>query len=135
VNVVVDGPPMWREIAQRFPASVANGVVYTWSDTIFNPAGGEISDDLFVHEAVHAEQQEGAGGPESWWKRYLIDPAFVLDQEARAYGRQFAWIRSKHPNRGRQARELHAFARVLSSPMYGTCTTYQQALKLIRSYS
>jgi hypothetical protein len=135
MNVVVDGPPMWREIAQRFPASITNGVVFTWGDTLFNPSGGEISEDLFAHEAMHTKQQEAAGGPEAWWKRYLVDAAFVLDQEARAYGRQFAWIRAHHRNRGRQARELHALARVLASPMYGSCCTFPAALKLIRGFA
>jgi hypothetical protein len=124
---------MWREIIARF--GVIPTAIYTWGDTIYNPAGGEIAPDLVAHEAVHCDQQAALGSPEVWWRHYLVDPAFVLSQEAPAYGRQFAWIRAHHHNRGRQARELHQLARILSSPMYGNCCTFQSALKLIKGFS
>jgi len=135
MNVVIDLPPMYREIVRRFPAAMSNGVVFTWGDTLYNPSGTHIGPDLFVHEELHTAQQVWVGGPEAWWRRYFIDPAFVLDQEARAYGRQLAWIHAHHPNRGRRARELHQLARELASPIYGPCCTFAAAQKLIRGYA
>lgn len=126
-------PPMYAEIAKRFPVTART--VFAWGDTIYNPGGIEIPEDLMAHEEVHSRQQKEMGGPKVWWDLYLTDTSFVVRQEAQAYGRQFSVICARVRDRNVRFKRLRELAQHFSGPLYGNAIDFDEAMKLIKQYS
>lgn len=126
---IVDGhPPNYEEIKARF--NPALGTVYAYGNTIYAPGvAGLISADLVVHEEVHFEQQARVGGPDAWWRLYIDDPRFRLEQEVEAYRAQYASLATL-PRPERRERLAH-YCKSLASRMYGGLVTKDQARRLI----
>jgi hypothetical protein len=81
---------------------------------------------------VHIKQQ--GDNPKEWWDKYLTDKKFRLEQEVEAYGIQFASLKSVvRDDISKQF--LTRFAVVLSSPMYGSMLSLQEAESKIRNYA
>jgi hypothetical protein len=70
-----------------------------------------------------------------WWKRYIQDVDFRLDQECEAYGAQYKLICQMVKDRNRQAKNLWAMADILAGPLYGNIVGRTEAMKRIKSYS
>ena len=129
--VSVDFPPRFDEIVKRFPG-ITPGAVFAYGDTIFNPSGGEISDDLMVHESTHAGRQVDVGGPFEWWTRYMADKEFLISEEALAYGAQARFIVGRVKDRNARFRVIMNLARIFSGPLYGNVVDFDTAMTLIR---
>jgi hypothetical protein len=128
MKIVKGLPPNYDEIIKVFPAvSDMSGIIYAWHDTIYNPDGGKVGDDLIAHETVHARQQ--AGDPSGWWRLYLENPLFRLQQEIEAHQAEYDYHRGS--NRHVRRKMLRSIAKRLSSPMYGDMVTYERARDLI----
>ncbi len=120
-------PPNYAEIRERLnpPANA----VFAWGDVIYAPSGADLPADLIVHETVHARQQAAIGGPAVWWRRYLDDPAFRLEQEVEAYRAQWAHVQGR--SRSERRAILAHICRSLASGMYGRLVTKDRARALI----
>lgn len=127
--MIIGRPPNYGEIRARF--NIHPQAVFTYGERIYNPTASLLSEDLIVHEKVHADQQR-PGGPAAWWQRYLVDPAFVLEQELEAYRRQFAFFCRLNRDRNEQFQILRLLAGDLASPMYGSVITMRDAFDAIR---
>lgn len=128
-RIVKGWPPNITEIRARFNPPA--GTVFAYGDTIYAPhAKGKLPADLVAHESVHFAQQRKAGGPEAWWHRYMTDPRFRLEQEVEAYRVQYAGYIVGLP-RARRRELLAHIARSLSSGMYGSLVTKEQARRLV----
>ena len=133
MKIVYFYPPNIKEISEKF--KLRKTVVFTYGNIIYNPGRGKITDDLKVHESTHMRQQAKGPwyGPELWWKEYLKNPAFRLDQEVEAYRNQLIYFKSKNHD----VRKVLAFkdklARDLSSEIYGNLVHYQTADRLIKN--
>lgn len=127
MKIVNDFPPNIAAIAKKFPIHGFNPV-FTYGDTLYNPSGGPISDDLMAHEQTHERQQQ-AIGVEQWWAMYLEDETFRLTQETEAYRAQYKAVQDKPRNWRRLF--LQAIARDLSSKLYGSIINTKQAKELI----
>jgi len=126
--IVQSYPPNYKEICQRIPAVKKNKyIIFTYGDTIYNPAGIQLRSDIIVHERVHIERQTD---PVAWWSQYLVDPAFRMQEELVAYQTQYEYI-VKCYNRSLRRKLLSAIASDLSGSMYGNMITKEQAIKLI----
>ena len=88
-------PPNWAEIQRTLTPE--KDTIYCWGDTVYNPSGNEIPEDVWVHEALHTKQQEQYASPAIWWSRYLLEPAFRLEQELDAYAVQYAFVKEHYP--------------------------------------
>jgi len=133
MKIEVKKPPIWDEAHKHFEID-DTCTIYTWGDTICNPANLLLSQELIDHESVHGMQQMAIGGPEIWWQNYLADSDFRLRMEAEAYARQYLSFCSRVHDRNRQAKYLWLLASTLSSPMYKVNVHLVDALKLIKSY-
>lgn len=123
-------PPIWEECKKVF--KLVKGTVFTYGDTIYNPDGVEISDDLLIHEKCHAKQQEYNNTvAHIWWINYLEDSQFRLEQEVAAYAAQYRFICAKYKDRNKRDQYLGFMARILSSPLYGCPITQYGARKAI----
>ncbi len=135
-NILIEQPPnnlceMIMNAGMRFHP---DRTIFTYGNTIYNPANLVLSADLIVHEETHMRQQE-AMGAESWWGRYLQEPLFRIQQEAEAYGVQWKYLCTKKKGRVRQLQLLATLAQTLAGPMYGEQITAEGAAKLIQSYA
>lgn len=126
-------PPVYDEVVSHFQIHPAT-TLFTFGDLLYNPGRGRIPADYIRHEEVHAEQQgHGPKGASRWWVRFLEDPYFRLDQEARAYAVQWDWYSARHPHS--RATKLHDLAGLLCSPMYGGMVNREGAKSLIKGFS
>lgn len=122
-HIIVGIPPNYAAIKARFPECERHGVIFSYGDTIFNPSGVSIPREVMVHEATHGLRQE-AQGVEEWWKRYLAEPLFCLDEEIYAHHSEYRAAIKRH---GPRPRDLRRIAERLSGPLYGNLLTFEQA--------
>jgi hypothetical protein len=130
MKIVEDYPPNYEEICKHFKIRNNKYVVFTYGDTLYNPGGGHIAEDLKAHEQVHMQQQQTLGASQ-WWQIYLADPKFRLVQEVQAYRRQYNF--SKIYPRSNRRKLLRSISQDLSGPMYGNIVNYQTAKDLIEN--
>lgn len=123
-------PPNIGDIIATFKVKPEK-VVFCYSPYLYNPSGAYIPDNLLVHEEIHEKQQNG--NPEDWWKKYLIDIQFRIDQELEAYREQYKFYCKQYKDRNTRARFLHILALDFSSEMYGSCISYQEAVQRIKN--
>ena len=130
-------PPNYKEIEKAFPSIKGQkGVVFTFGGIIFNPSDSYIDEPLALHESMHSLQQDamgkGATGPKRWWKKYINDPEFRLNQELQAYRVQYKRFCELQKDRNRRAWLLNRIATDLSSEQYGSVISKDEAIRLIR---
>lgn len=136
MKVSTEKPPIWEEASKAFNLDPGRATFFTYGDTIYNPANYPLSADLIRHEETHGEQQEHHPDVAAiWWKRYLQDPEFRLDQETEAYAEQYKFYCQQEKRRDMRARYLFEIAGHLSSPMYGSIISRAQAMRRIREYA
>ena len=128
MKIVIGYPPNIKAVRKVFP--LTGGEIFAWGDTIYNPGGGALTPWLIEHEEVHQKQQ--GDDIDGWWARYLIDPAWRLEQEMEAHQVEYRSYCSHHKDRNQQMRYAAMIARRLSSPMYGKIVTYREALRRVR---
>lgn len=158
MQILIEKPPEWimTGCLNNFRLDL-NTTLWTYEDTIYNPGGFNIPDDLLVHEQTHMIQQAKYAGegvaylldeghldeikiPEqpvvnsadAWWKRYLSDADFRLEQEMQAYGVQYAFFCDKIKDRNKQAKFLVRLADTLASPLYQVAIGQIEARKGIK---
>lgn len=137
MKVTTTKPPIYDEANKLFKLEENKmAAIFTYGDTIHNPFGCALTPELIRHEETHMEQQDGH--PEVaaiWWKRYLQDPQFRLDQEAEAYGMQYKMLCQSVKDRNARARYLYQIAGHLCGPMYGNLVTHVEAQRLIKQFA
>lgn len=84
-----------------------------------------------VHEATHLRQQEEIGVMK-WWDRYINEPDFRLSQELEAYLEEANFVREMFSDRNLRYRLIYDMARQLSSRMYGSIISFEEARKLLK---
>lgn len=137
MKVSTEKPPVWDKIKKVLNFDEKT-TIFTYGDTIYNPAGIPLAQDLYVHESIHARQQEahavrGKLGPYIWWRKYLKDPAFRIHQELEAYRAQYAFATQHIKDRNQLLNYALTLARFLAGPTYGEVITTNEALELIRN--
>lgn len=137
MKISFEKPPIWKEANEMFELEkLGFEPVFTYGDTIYNPYKINISKDLVIHESTHMEQQKHNDTvAKLWWQRYLVDPEFRVGQEAEAYGRQYAFLKTIIKDRNKQAKMLWQLANFLAGNMYGRAILHGQAMKKIKAYS
>lgn len=132
MRIVQARPPMFAEIDAAFGVR-GKPVIFAFGDAIYNPLGIAIPPPLVAHEAVHGQRQ--GTNPAAWWQRYIAEPDFRLAEEIPAHQaeyRAFCAANTTGPARNRRRMALHAIAKRLASPLYGSLITYERARKVIK---
>lgn len=136
MKIVNEKPPIYDQLVAYGFGFDPGGTVFTYGDTLYNPAGIAIPDHLLVHEEVHAGQQgHSEKVAKDWWGRYVVDPYFRIDQESEAYAKQYAFICVKVKDRNQRHGVLWNLASMLGGPMYGLVISHDAAMKMIREKS
>ena len=136
MEIINEKPPIW-DLAKEHFAFNPDATFFTWGNKLFNPAKIDpVPMDIIKHEEVHAAQQNhNEEGAKVWWARYMQEPLFRVDQEARAFGVQYKYLCTVNKDRNAQARILHAIACLLSGPTYGNAISHSAARDFIKQYS
>ena len=121
-------PEIFDRCAKVFNIKWKDGVIITYGDTIY--CKYPLSFGKQQHEHVHIDQQ-AEYGVEAWWDKYLTDKQFRLDQEVEAYKKEIKYIRNKVKDYVLKNRLIDSI-KDLSSPMYGTICTKEQAEVLLK---
>ena len=133
MRIVNERPPEWimQGCLSQFRVDV-EGTFWTYGDTIYNPGGHALPPDIVAHEEQHSVQQANhEGGKDGWWRQYLDEPRFRLEQEAEAYGAQYRFYCEHVGDRNKRALFLHRLAATLSGPLYQVAVSVQQARAMI----
>lgn len=123
MKIKYEEPPIWASVKTAFDFNEKT-TIFTFGDTIYNPAGLNVTEDLQVHEGVHEKQQAamnvmGKLGPARWWKKYIKDPEFRFEQELEAYRAQYKFAARNIKGREQLHQYCVMLARHLMGPMYG----------------
>ena len=134
LELVKDFPPMWDEIAKAFPVK-GKPVLFAWENRIYAPCGvSRVSPQLNSHEHVHCQRQSQEGGPHKWWRRYIDDPAFRLDEEKLAHAAEFMKLwEVQGGSRAARRTSLSIVAARLSAPIYRYRFTKAQAREYLEN--
>lgn len=124
MNITRGTPPNFAAIYAVFPAARAPGVIFTYGDSIYVNGPGELSPQLKIHEGVHSQRQARIG-VERWWKRYLVDKDFRLEEELVAHRAEYK--HAKNRDREASVQLLHSIAARLASPLYGSMISQREA--------
>jgi len=96
--------------------------VFAYKNTIY--ADVKLSTDIILHEATHLKRQNKIG-VDAWVEAYLTNPEFLIQEELIAYHNQLL----SFPDRNERYKMKLHFADVLSSSLYGSVITRDEALK------
>ena len=129
MKILKENPPVYQKILDS-GMRPHSGVIYTYSDTIYNPSGIDIPDYLMRHEETHSRQQ--GDEPDKWWMRYLRDQYFRIEQEAEAYAAEYDFICQFRKDRNQRSRILMQLATSLAGPIYGSVIGTLEAYKIIQ---
>ena len=136
MKISYSNPPVWDKIIEKFGIKDGDPIFATYGDCLYSPSGIEPTDDLLVHEMCHAEQQaHSEDTAKLWWQNYMYDPVWRVEQEAEAYGAQYAFLCAKYKDRNKRANILWDLAGILAGPIYGNATDRISAQKLIRAFA
>ena len=125
-------PPNFAEINRAFKTHDRE-VIYAFGDTIYNPRRIKIPPYLIAHERVHLGRQlVFDGGAPEWWRRYIDDPKFRLDEELPAHIAEYQQICSVAADAPAvMAKALDRIATRLASPLYGNLVGVAEAKERI----
>ena len=126
MRVVEELPPLYPDILKAFPTIVHVKPIFSWGATIYNPHRIKIDDGLMAHEGVHGARQ--GDNPVAWWRRYLIDAPFRLEEEFLAHAAEYKWrLGDAGLNRHSRRALLVQIAARLSSTLYGSMISLRNA--------
>lgn len=132
LKLSTDVPAMAQKLLESFGVRfIEDNLLITVGNTCHCHNGNIFNErsDLFVHEWVHMEQQEKMGVGE-WWKKFLDDPKFRLEQELEAYKLQWNYIKDIIPDRNKRFPFKKNIVNHLSGKMYGGLLSYANAWRM-----
>lgn len=129
MKIIHEYPPLIEEIDRVFHVR-GKSILYAWGDVIYNPMAAVVPGYLLAHEQAHGEEQ--GSEVEGWWRRYLVDPEFRLQQEVIAHRAEYKYLASRAINRKDRRAALPYVAKKLSSPLYGRLVTAKKARELLK---
>lgn len=133
MRVIVGRPPNFEEIAATFPMARGPGAIFTFGDAIYVPGGAHLlTPYLKAHEGVHyARQTNDTAKIEAWWRTYLVDAQFRLQEELPAHRAEFRTYCSLHRDPNARIRFLYGIGERLSGKLYGGLMTPAAARRAI----
>lgn len=130
-EIVYDYPPIYDELVKAFPIR-GKSIIFSWGDRLYVPNGETVTPELLAHEAAHGERQ--LGDIEGWWRRYIDDAGFRLQEELVAHRAEYAYL-LRHGNRRDRRIALKRTAKRLAAPIYryGSLCSDNQARAWLRA--
>lgn len=125
MRIILEFPPIYHEVVAAFDLR-GRQPIFAWGDKIYNPHGIAIPPELIEHERVHMRRQNG--DPAAWWRRYIDDPRFRLNEELLAHRTEYlAHISKPTVTRNQRRIVLRHIAQRLASKLYGSLISVDDA--------
>ena len=121
-------PPNFELIDAAFGVR-GKKVFYAYGGVIYAPHSDVVQPETQAHEAVHLERQ--AADPDEWWRRYIADRSFRLDEEILAHRAELAFLVATESGRAARRRNLAVIAGRLASPLYGRMISLAEAKRVL----
>lgn len=137
MKIINENPPAWimTGCLNQFRVNLDH-TFWTYGDIIYNPGKGTIPDHIIAHEETHMRQQEAyEGGKDAWWKEYLANSRFRMEQEAQAYGEQYKFFCKYRKDRNERSRFLNSICDSFAGPLYQLALTKAQARAMVQVLS
>lgn len=134
MKIVHDWPPHIAEIEKQVPDFRKNkNILTSYGDTIYNPSGKPIPEDVMKHEEVHGRQHAAyPGGAAAFSARCLLDKDFYLKSELEAYQAQYLYLCSVEKGTANRKKTIaQRMAYRLRNPVYGFNLSQFDAVELI----
>lgn len=129
MKVIKAYPPNFATLAKAFPIKGRPGILYAFGDKLYNPSGVKVTPWIMAHEMVHGERQQDEGMYlEKWWDEYINYPDFRLKEELLAHRAEWKEYQ-KYVTAG--GTYLDAISTRLSSPLYGSLLSFEEAKRRI----
>jgi hypothetical protein len=138
--ILRERPPMFDEIDSKFNIR-GKPILFSWGDRIYIPSGNpEVPAHLMAHERAHGARQLTFGGSgsiiaaariELWWRRYLEDTHFRLEEEIIAHQAEYHALCRDRGGRLERRRNLAITAAKLAAPLYGRLISVKEAKKVL----
>lgn len=109
--------------------SYEDGVIFPFNQKVYTRY--QLPEHLKVHEEIHIKQQGHLLGSIKWVILYVTSTSFRLEQELEAYRAQYKYI-FKNSSRNEANTLLIKISKDLSSEMYGSMVSFEEAKRLIR---
>ena len=132
-QIVHDYPPLYDEISAAFDLYPSDSIIFSWGDRLYNPYEFDILPKLIAHERVHGERQGSGNDIVDWWKQYIEDRAFRLEEEIPAHRAEYQYI-LKHGNRSERRGALKITSSRLTAPLYGRLITQSDAMAVLQTH-
>jgi len=131
--VQVGYPPIIDELEKVFGPLKGREILYSWGTTIYNPMAVPVHGQFFAHEGTHGMRQLAPGmSIETWWKLYMEERDFRLNEEMLAHIAEYQAFCILHKDRNLRAVYLDKVARKFVSPLYKFDVTYKDAKEFLR---
>lgn len=128
MKILNEYPPFYDKIITVFPeVAEMKYVLFTYGDTLYNPAGSDIPPYTIAHEEIH-EWQQAEIGKDKWWERYLEDPVFRLDQDLPAFRAEYKAFCKIYKDKNERNSFLRFQSIMLSSALYGNLLSMNEAM-------
>lgn len=121
-------PSIYESLNKKFGVKWEDKIIIAFDGKIHcidNPAPQKI-----IHEKVHLDEQKRIGN-EVWWRAYLEDDNFRLEEELKAYRIESNFLKKYIKNREVRFHFINEMADSISSSVYGNIITKQEALKFL----
>jgi hypothetical protein len=131
MQIVVEKPPIYDDIAAVFSTIETAKPIFAWGSIIYNPWAHQLGEELIAHEEMHGVRQTswsphvGFGIKQDepkirqWWRDYLASPSFRLEEEIPAHRAEYRQLLRMHGNTmPKRKRWLLHVARRLRNPLY-----------------
>lgn len=123
-------PPqrLYKALQDKFGPMVDydKGLVIAYGTEIYSKA--QIPPWILAHETVHCQRQMDMGLTE-WWKAYIDNPDFRLNEEILAFQAEVkSYKKYMNPVTDFYTKQR---AKLLSSKLYGELITYEEALEYL----
>lgn len=130
LEVVNARPPIFDRVVAVLPKAADPGVMFAYAGKVYAPGRNSITRELQAHEKVHIDRQ--GKDPDGWWKRYLAEPEFRLEEEILAHRAEWQEYCKRHACAFKRQRALAEIAGKLASGLYGVPISHGEAMAAIR---
>lgn len=126
---------LWMFWKLWFPGADTDRVVVAFGRNVYAPSAS-VSPDLWMHEHTHLLRQHYSFFYAFWWHlKYRFSSKFRYNEEVLAYGEQLRYVKSQSLKGTYEGRKVwqwrEAMAKLLSSKLYGSIATFDEASEAI----
>ena len=121
-------PPIYETLRDKFGVDWDSGLIIAFDGRIHSKETPQ--PQKIIHEEVHLKRQNKIGN-EVWWKLYIENEKFRLDEEILAYMAEAKFLKKNIKDRELLFHLKRELAYNMSNEMYGNIISLREALSIL----